>query len=325
MKVIVQWFSFVTLRPPYELFMKQVMPMWFRNIQFYRFEEPFTVSGEALHERLEKHQSHPCGQMEMSAQGWSAPLGHASDMLVHETDGNLMVCLRREDKVLPASLVRELVEERAFEIEQAGRAPTRKEKIELKEQVLTELLPRAFVRASHTFACILPTSGWLVINAASARKADEVIEMLNKALVTLPVVIPATEQSPEAAMTGWMMHAGSLPDDFTFGEECELHDAGSDAVVRCRNIDVMSDEVRAHVISEGLTVTKLALNWRDRISFLLSEDLTVKRMKFDTDLVDEAGDLGGDDEVARFDADFAMMSGEFTSFIPQLLAAVDGK
>ena len=298
--------------------------MWFKNIQFYRFEEPFTLTGQQLHEQLEKRQARPCGQMEMASSGWSAPLGKSGQMLVHETAGNLMFCLRREDKVLPASLVRELVEEKILEIEEAGRSPGRKENGEIREQILTELMPRAFVRASHTYGCILPASGWLVINASSARKADEVIEALNKALTTLPVVMPSTEQSPEAAMTGWLMHAGSLPEDFAFGEECELHDAGSSAVVRCRNIDVMSDEVRAHV-SEGLTVTKLALTWRERISFVLSEDLSVKRMKFDTAIVDEAGDQGGDDEAARFDADFAMMSAEFSAFIPQLLAAVDGE
>ncbi|EAU55611.1 recombination-associated protein RdgC [Mariprofundus ferrooxydans] len=297
--------------------------MWFRNIQFYRFEEPFKLTGEQLHEQLSKRQSRPCGQMEMASNGWSAPLGKNGTMLVHETAGNLMFCLRREDKVLPASLVRELVDAQIFEIEQAGRTPGRKEKGEIRDQVLAELLPRAFVRASHTFACILPASGWLVINASSARKADEVIEALNKTLTTLPVVMPSTEQSPEAAMTGWLMRAGSLPEDFTFGEECELHDAASSAVVRCRNVDVMSDEVRAHV-TEGLTATKLALNWRERISFVLSEDLSVKRMKFDTAIVDEAGDQGGDDEVARFDADFAMMAAEFSEFIPQLLTAVDG-
>jgi len=308
----------------YPLFQYRDSYMWFKNIQFYRFEEPFKLSGQQLHEQLEKRQARPCGQMEMASSGWAAPLGHGGQMLVHETDGNLMFCLRREDKVLPASLVRELVEEKVFEIEQAGRAASRKEKTEIKEQILTELMPRAFVRASHIYACILPVSGWLVINAASVSKADEVIEVLNKTLTTLPVVMPGTEQSPEAAMTGWLLQAGTLPEDFSFGEECELHDAGSDAVVRCRNIDVMSDEVRAHV-SEGLTVRKLALNWRERISFVLAEDLSVKRMKFDTAIVDEASDQGGDDDAARFDADFAMMAAEFSVFIPQLLAAVDGK
>lgn len=297
--------------------------MWFRNIQFYRFEEPFKLTGAQLHGQLEKHQARPCGQMEMASHGWTSPLGHAGQMLVHETNGNLMFCLRREDKVLPSSLVRELVDEKVFEIEQTGRAPGRREKADIREEVLTELLPRAFVRASHTFACILPASGWLVINASSARKADEVIEALNKTLTTLPVVMPNTEQSPEAAMTDWLMHVGSLPEGFAFGEECELHDAASDGVVRCRNIDVMSDEVRAHV-NEGLTVTRLALNWRERISFVLAEDLSIKRMKFDTAIVDEASDQGGEDEAARFDADFAMMSAEFSAFIPQLLAAVDG-
>lgn len=298
--------------------------MWFKNIQFYRFEEPFKLTGQQLHEQLEKHRARPCGQMDLSSCGWTEPLGHAGQMLVHETNGNLMFCLRREDKVLPSSLVREQVEQRLFEIEQSGRKPGRKEKSDIREQVMTELLPRAFVRASHTFACILPADGWLIINASSARKADEVIEELNKALISLPVVQPSTEQSPETAMTGWLMYDGTLPGGFVFGEECELHHAESAAVVRCRNVDVMSDEVRAHV-NEGLRVNKLALVWQDRLAFMLDDTLSVKRLRFDTEMTDEAAEQGGDDEVARFDADFALMAAELSAFIPQLLGAVEGR
>jgi len=298
--------------------------MWFRNIQFYRFTEPFTLTGKQFSEALERKRCRTCGQMEPFCNGWSEPLGQGGHALVHETDGNLMMCLRREEKVLPASIVREQVEAKVFEIEQSGRTVGRKEKGEIRESVLIELLPRALVRASHTYACILPKEGWLIVDAGSKSRADEMIEVLNKTLITLPVVLPETKRSAESAMTQWLMQPDSIPDGWVIGEACEMRDAASAGTVRCRHFDVMCDKVRAHV-ADGMSVSKLALEWRKRISFVLADDLTLKQLKFDSALVDEAADQGGDDEAARFDADFALMAAEFAQFIPELLQAVGGK
>jgi len=298
--------------------------MWFRNIQFYRFTEPFRLTGQQLHETLEKKRCRPCGQMEPFCSGWTEPLGQSGHILAHETDGNLMICLRREDKVLPASIVREQVDTRVFEIEQSGRTVGRKEKGEIRESVLVELLPRALARSSHTYACILPKDGWLIIDAASRAKADEMIEALNKTLITLPVVLPEVEKSAESAMTRWLMQPESLPDGFGIGESCEMHDAASSGMVRCRHFDVMCDKVRAHV-ADGMSVSKLELEWRERLSFVLEDDLTLKQLKFDSAIIDEAADQGGADAAARFDADFALMAPELGQLIPELLQAVRGR
>jgi len=297
--------------------------MWFKNIQFYKFEDDFKLSSQQLHEQLEGRQARDCGQMEMACEGWDKPLGRTGQMLVHETNGALMICLRREDKVLPASLVREQVADEVFRIEQeSGRPVGRKEKGDIKDQVLQTLLPRALVRSSHTWACILPEQGWLIVNAASAKKSEELIEVLRKSLGTLNVVLPATNESPESAMTRWIMNDQTWPQGFTLEDECELQAGeGAEGVVRCKYIDVSTDEVRAHVAS-GRRVKKLAMNWRERMSFVLQDDLSIRRMRFDSAIVDEAGEAG-DDEHSRFDADFALMSAELAGFIPELLTALD--
>jgi len=298
--------------------------MWFRNIQFYRFTEPFVLTGTQLSEALEKKRCRPCGQMEPFCNGWSEPLGQIGHTLIHETDGNLMMCLRREDKVLPASIVREQVNARVFEVEQSGRVVGRKEKGEIRERVLVELMPRALVRSSHTYACILPKEGWLIVDAGSKSKADDLIETLNKSLIPLPVVLPETKRSAESAMTQWMMNPANLPDGFAIGEGCEMRDTASVGVVSCKHFDVLCDKVRAHV-TDGMSVSKLALEWHERISFVLADDLTLKQLKFDSALVDEATDQGGDDVATRFDADFALMAPELGRLLPDLLQAVDGK
>jgi len=297
--------------------------MWFKNIQFYKFEGDFKLTAQQLHDKLEGRKARACGQMEIACEGWDKPLGRSGQMLVHESGGALMICLRREDKVLPASLVREQVADEVFKIEaEAGRTVGRKEKLDIKDQVLQQLLPNALVRASHTFACILPKQGWLIVNAGSANKSEALIEVLRKTLGTLNVVLPATTESPESAMTRWMMDDKAWPEGFTLEDECELQAGeGAEGVVRCKYIDVSSDEVRAHVAS-GRRVKKLAMNWREHLSFVLQDDLSIKRMRFDSAIVDEAGE-SADDEASRFDADFTLMTSELIAFLPDLLAALD--
>ncbi len=296
--------------------------MWFRNIHFYRFEDQFKLTGSQLHTALESRKARDCGQMEPACEGWAKPLGLDGQMLVHETDGRLMICLRREDKVLPASLLRERVEEKAFAIEQeAGRPVGRKERMDIKDQVLQELLPRALVKASHTFACIDPKSGWLIVNASSAKKSEELILLLRKTLGTLNVVLPQTNISPEAAMTQWLLNEQSLPQGFDVEDECELRSSAElTSVIRCKHVDVESSEIRAHVAA-GKRVFRLAMNWQEKLSFVLYDDLSIRRIRYDTELVEQA-DAGGDD-LAQFDADFAIMGAELAAFIPALLGALN--
>lgn len=299
--------------------------MWFKNIHFYKFEDQFKLSGQQLHEVLETRKARRCGHMELSSQGWYAPLGNTGQMLVHESEGNLMICLRREDKVLPASLVREQVEDAALTIEQEmGRPVGRKEKRDLKDKVLQELMPKALVRSSYLYAAILPKDGWLIINSSSAKGAEELIELLRKTLGSLNVVVPATDESPESAMTRWLQDDQSLPVGFTLEDACEMRFAAeSESIIRCSSLDLSREDIRAHVAA-GYQVKRLALNWQGRLSFMLHDDLSVRRMRFDSAILDEAGE-SGDDEASRFDVDFTIMAAELAEFLPQLLASLQSE
>jgi len=294
--------------------------MFFKNIHFYRFEDSFDKTGAQLNEALEKKRARSCGALELSCEGWSEPLGLDGQMLVHETGGKLMVCLRREDKILPASLVRERMDEKVFQIEQEqGRPVSRKEKIDIKEMIIQELLPRAFVKTSHTYAYIDPQSGWLIVNASGAKKAEELIELLRKALGTLNVVLPQTSMSPEVVMTQWIVSKEPIAGGFEIEDEAELRSSGEfESIIRCKHVDLSSQEIQAH-ISMGKYVHRLAMNWQDRISFVLHDDLSVHRLHYNTELI-EGYDAGGDD-AAQFDADFAIMAAELAEFIEQLLGA----
>lgn len=300
--------------------------MWFRNARVFRFTKPFDISAEALEEKLQADAFKPCGPQETTRQGWVPPLGKHSDMLVHSTNGYHLIALRKEDKILPGSVVKEMVEERAEAIElEQSRKVRRKEKDEIKEQVMLEMLPQAFSKNRRSFAYLAPQDGLLVVDAGSSKQAEDLASFLRKSLGSLPVRPPAVEQAPAFTFTGWLNESIDLPATIELGTECELKDPSEDGgVVRCKGLDLKADEIRNH-LNAGMQVTKLAVTWEDNLSFVLDEELGIKRLKFGDTLQEKLDDVDADDAAARFDAAFALMTLELSRLIPGLLEALGGE
>ncbi|BAO45312.1 recombination-associated protein RdgC [Thiolapillus brandeum] len=299
--------------------------MWFRNLSLYRFTKPFELTPEALEEQLEARPSRPLGDLEPAFTGWTPPLGEEGGLLVHTVGNCLMVCARKEEKILPPAVVRELVAEKAAEIEdKEGRKLGAKARRDLKENIIFEMLPRAFSKSSRHYAYIDGKNGWLVVDTPSASRAEELISLLRECLGSFPVVPLATEESPVDAMTQWLKERTSPP-DIEIGDECELRDLVEDgAIVRVRREDLFSDEIQAHVQS-GKRVMKLALTWKERVSFILDEHFVLRRLRFEDAVLDEAGESQAETYAERFDADFALMSGELQTFLPALIDTFGGQ
>lgn len=297
--------------------------MWFRNLQIYPLLEPFEYGGEALQEPLEVDRFTPCGSLQMHSLGWESPLGRDGQLLTHTSNGCIMVCARREDRLLPAAVVREALAEKVSEIEAAeSRDVGRKEQVRLKDEIVQDLLPRAFTRSSRLYAYIDPKNGWIVVDSATPKKAEELISLLRESLGSLKVRPLQVANSPAAVMTAWLQQGPER--DFVVQDECELREpVEGGSILRCRRQDLASDEIASH-IEAGKQVAKLAVEWQERLGCVLSEDLSVKRLRFLDLVMEEAADTHADDEAARFDADFALMNLELSRFIPALLAAFGG-
>lgn len=297
--------------------------MWFRNLQIYQLYQEFELSGEALHEQLEADRFTPCGSLQLQSQGWVSPLGRDGQMLTHTSNGCIMICGRREDRLLPAAVVREALADKVADIEAAeSRDVGRKEQSRLKDEIIQDLLPRAFTRSSRQYAYIDPKNGWIVVDSTSPKKAEDLIGLLRESLGSLKVRPTQVEQSPSAVMTAWLAQTPAT--DFVVQDECELREpVEGGSIVRCRRQDLASDEIGVH-LEAGKQVAKLAVEWQERLSCVLSDDLSVKRLRFLDLVMEEAGDTQTDDEVARFDADFALMSMELSRFIPAMLQAFGG-
>ena len=297
--------------------------MWFRNLQLYRLIETFEHTPESLHQALSERTFKPCAGLDTYSMGWVAPAGREAIELVHASNGRLMICMRREERILPSTVVREHVEEKAEAIAQAESRPVgRKEKQRLKDEVLVDLLPRAFTRSSHLFAYIDPAAGWVVVDSGTAKKAEDLLSALRETLGSLRVRPLAVANSPAMVMTRWVENTPA--DGFALGDECELKEpVDNGGVMRGRRIDLASAEVKSH-LDAGMQVAKLAVAWQERIGCLLCDDLGIRRLRFLDLVMQEAADIEADDALARFDADFALMGMELARFIPAVVEAFGG-
>ncbi|MGD2112449.1 MAG: recombination-associated protein RdgC [Gammaproteobacteria bacterium] len=299
--------------------------MWFRNLQVYRLGKAFELSPDMFDTRMQPGAFGGCSRMEPVAQGWVPPLGRHGQQLVHAANGYLMVCLRKEEKIMPAGVVRQMLEDKVAEVEAAeGREIYRRERMRMKEQIIVDLLPRALTRITDLYAYIDTRNGLLVVDSPSPARAELLVSQLRTILGRFPATPLETRHAPASVMTRWL-NGEALPPDFVPGAECVLkHPDPDGGVVTCKHQDLGAAEVRNH-IRGGKQVIRLAIQWRDRLSCVIQDDLSIKRLRFE-DVVREAGaDAGADDPVSRFDLDFSLLVLELAEFLPALVHVLGGE
>lgn len=296
--------------------------MRFKNLQLYRLALPSALTADSLNQSLEKLTFGPSTSMDMQNQGWASP--RDNDLLVHTVNGQFLIMLGTEKKLLPASVINQVCKAKAAELEeQQGFKPGRKQMRDIKERVTDELLPRAFSIRSNTWAWIDPVNGWLVVDAASGTKADELLKSLLKVVNDVKLYSLRVMQSPVAAMTSWLV-ADELPDGFTIDQDTELKTFGDNAAtVRYISQTLYQDDMQRH-ITAGKQCTRLALTWNDRISFVLTDSLAIKRVTA-LDVIKENSDCKMRNDEERFDSDFALMTGELNLMFKDLVDALGGE
>ena len=296
--------------------------MWFKNLKIYRLSSAWTLRGTDLLDALAKNAFVAGNQLEMHNMGWVPPRDGGN--LAHTIGDQILLTLRSEKKLLPSSVVNQAAKARAQEIEeQQGYKPGRKQMKEIKERVTDELLPRSHSIYRDTRVWIDAANNWLVIDSASSSKCDEVIGMLSKTVDPLPLTNLYVEQSPASAMTGWLAE-DEAPSNFTIDQDTELRSSGeSGAAIRYVKHSVDTDDVRRHIQS-GKQCTRLAMTWADRVSFVLTEGLDIKRVS-PLDVLKESNDNLAQNADEQFDSDFTLMTGELAKLLAELVDALGGE
>lgn len=295
--------------------------MWFKNIFIFRLATDNTITADTLNEKLALKPLLACSGLDKQRRGW-VPC-HA-DKLVHSANKQILFALGVEQKLLPTTIVNRFAKERVADIEaQQGYKVGRKEMKDLKEAITEELLPRAFALQRTTYAWLDQVNGYLVIDAASSAKTEELLELMNKTLDDLPFKPLHTTISPVAAMTDWLA-SNNAPTGFTIDRELELRTTGeSKATIRYANHELEGEEILKH-IAAGKRVTRLGLTWNDRISFVLTESMQIKRIEF-LDIIKEESTKQADDADEMFELDFTLMTGELSKMLVDLTNALGGE
>lgn len=296
--------------------------MWFKNLIVYRLPAGWSIPVAELEEQLSRRTLQPCGSFEMQSRGWV----HASSAqrYVHTTNGQHLIALGVDQKLLPGSIIKQVATERAVQIaEQQGFPVGRRQMRELKERVTEELRARALTRRRITRAWIDPVNGWFIIDAAGGSRADELVETLRDTLGSLPVQFLETERTPHASMATWLM-LGDAPARFTIDQDLELQAIDkTKATVRYVRHPLEGKDIQAH-ISSGKYATRLGLTWNDRVSFVLTEKLLVKRLQF-LHISKDHPESESQSADEQFDIDFLLMTGELSQMLSDLREALGGE
>ncbi|MFL6577629.1 MAG: recombination-associated protein RdgC [Povalibacter sp.] len=296
--------------------------MWFKNLTFYRLPDNWSVTAAELEDKLARRPLHACGSFDMFSRGWV----HASpaQRYVHTTNGQHLIALGVEQKLLPASIIKQVTTERAAQqAEQQGFPVGRRQMREIKERVTEELRARALSRRRLTRAWIDPANGWFIIDASGGNRAEELVETLRDTLGTLPVQFMETERVPHASMAAWLM-LGDAPLRFTIADDLELQTPDkTKATVRYARHTLEGKDIQAHLQS-GKFATKLGLTWNDRIAFVITDKLQIKRVEF-LEIAKDKPENEGISPEDQFDIDFLLMTGELNQMLADLREALGGE
>ncbi|TPE47596.1 recombination-associated protein RdgC [Maribrevibacterium harenarium] len=281
--------------------------MWFKNLVFFQLTDTEQFNSNDLVSKIPDFPLRECGSQEEFTFGW-LPLIRNSEQWTLANDRCLLMRAGKEEKVLPSAVVREAVESKVAEIElMEGRRVGRKEKADLKDELVFSLRPKAFAKRTDIWAYIDLKAKLLVVNSTNQSMIEQLFKHLQHTLGSFPMAPLPAQVSPATVMTDWLI-SNSLPASLETGDEVEIQDTSEDkAKIRFKSLEPLSEDVTQH-LQQGMLVKQLALKWTDKLSFVLNDDLTLRKVKFDDSLKEAAFNDSQGGGLADMDADFALMS-----------------
>lgn len=298
--------------------------MFFKNLIAYRLTQAIDFSALAVALESKPHRE-PASQ-ELTTYGFIQPFSTALVETAKAPSGEyLLVAAKKTERILPGSVISDELKKKVGAIEaEQQRKVYKKERDQIKDEIIQEFLPRAFLRHKVTHALIMPADGLILVNCFSPSQAEDLLSTLREVLGSLPVRPVTSKIAPAATMTDWLK-SQQAAEGFCVLDECVLSDTNEDGgTVNCRRQDLTVDAIEMH-LATGKVVTRLAMAWQDKVSFVLDDQLRIKRLRFEDLLVDQAEQDGGDDEQGQYTASLMIMAGTFAEFLPALLESLGGE
>lgn len=298
--------------------------LWFKNAIIYQLNKDYLLDKHIVEQAINANPFMPCGNTDSAKSGWVSPYGeHGDNPLLIDIDGQLLLRLKKEIKILPSSVVKQALADKINKQEDAlGRKLKKTEKLSLKDEVFIDLLPRAFSKYQHIWLWLDTKHKRVIVDSASFKQAEDLLALLRKEMGSLALTPLSTETPLENTMTDWVRNAVVYP-DIKLGDEVELKDAVEDKqIVRCKHQEIDSHEIFVH-IDAGKQVSKLKLVDERGLSFILNRDYTLKRIKFEGDILDKNEDFMPEERDRKLEADFVIMTNALADTINSLIKIIN--
>jgi recombination associated protein RdgC len=291
--------------------------MFFKTLQIFSLKEPENIDLTALAEKIPEFALKECGTQDAFSFGWM-PLIRNSEQWSLGGNQCLLIRAGKEEKHLPSDVVRDELENKVSEIELVeGRKVGRKEKADMKDEVVFTLRPKAFPRRTDVWAYIDLRARILVINSTNASMTELLFKQLQTTLGSFPMTPMQAQVSPSSMMTEWLLK-NQLPGSLETNDECEIQDSSEDkAAIRFKSLEPLSEDITRH-LQQGMHVRSLALRWTDKLSFTLHDNLTLRKVKFDDALKEAAFNDSQGGHLSDMDANFAIVSGTIRELFASL-------
>lgn len=287
--------------------------LWFKNAIVYQLNKDNLFDIQAITNAVNACPFVPCGNTDSMRSGWVSPFGESQDNpLVLDNNGQMLLRLKKEIKILPSSVIKQALAEKVTQQEQLFNCKLKKaEKLSLKDEVYIDLLPRAFSKYQFFWLWIDTVNKRVIVDSSSFKQAEDILALLRKEMGTLALTPYASDTPLEKTLTKWVKESLSFP-PIILGDEIELKDAVEDSiVVKCKNQEINSQEIFVHIDS-GKQISKLKLLDERGVSFILNRDYTLKRIKFDNAILDKNEDFLPEESNAKLEADFMLMISQLT-------------
>jgi len=267
---------------------------------------------------------HPAGEpqaLELSRSGWS-PLWRNGEQAYKVTPQIIAISMLTHERLLPAAVVRKALAEKVEQIEaDEGRPVGRKEKTRLKDEIIIDLTPKAFITAKRTDAYIDYQRQLLVVDSSSQKRAEDLASLLRETLGSLKCrpLVGDLGYDLASRMRRWIQGDETSPfqvdDEATFVQPVERG-----ATVKVKGLELAGNHELEELVAND-TVEKLRLTLADQISFTLTMDARLNRIVGTDALYEQAAEVNCDDAMARFTADLILMA----DAIGKVLEKVIGK
>jgi len=281
--------------------------MWFKQATFFQLPADINLDMTEVEERLQAMAFSPCLPTLPTSKGWVSPLGMEEGVLAHANDRFILICMQLEEKVLPATVVRQEVAAKIKALEaQRDKRVSAKERQDIKDEMVYTLLPRAFSKFSKVYAMISREDGSMIIDCTTASKLEKCLDLIKRTWQENQIT-PLVSDKVKAKLTHWLLN-NECPRGFDIEKSAVLCDPEhSQRVIRCQQQDLMATPIRS-LIRDGCEVIQCALSWQDKLRFSIAQDFSLRTIRYSDAVLEAAKENYSESDAQRFDADFFMMS-----------------